>query len=74
MQLLCCLAMAQQTKRANILEVAFASTFSNGQNVVGIPQALARAAAKSPVLQQQLPSRTAGAPKFSRRSDGVHST
>ena len=44
--------MATQAESANVIQVAFPSTFRHRQNVIGIPQALAHPRAESPVPHQ----------------------
>jgi len=48
--------MAFQTQRANILQIAFAAAFHHGNDVVGVPQAFARAGAQSPIEKSFQPS------------------
>lgn len=55
--------MTAQAKRADIVEVAFAPALTHRQNMVSIPKALTRAAAKPPVLQQLLPAISARVPE-----------
>ncbi len=47
------IAMAAQAKGANILEIALASAFDDGNNVIRIPEALARPATQAPVRKQR---------------------
>ena len=56
--------MAPQAERANVLKIAFASTFGNRQNVVRIPQAFTSAPPKAPVCEKQLSARSAGTSKL----------
>lgn len=47
-QLACRFAMASQTQRTHIGEVAFSSAFGYGNHVIGVPEALPRKARQSP--------------------------
>lgn len=47
------IAMAAQAERANILEIALASAFNDRNDVIGIPEALARPATQAPVRKQR---------------------
>jgi hypothetical protein len=44
--------MATQAKGADVIQVAFPSSFRHRKNVIGIPQALAHPRAESPVPHQ----------------------
>ncbi len=67
-------AMAAQAKRSNIREIALTSAFNNRNNVIRIPEALARTATQSPTRQER---RTICAARIAEPAcfcDGVHST
>lgn len=51
-QLGCREAMTTQAKSADIFEVAFTASFDYGNDVVGVPQSLARPCAKAPEVQK----------------------
>jgi hypothetical protein len=44
--------MATKAKRADIIEVALATAFRHGKNVIGIPKTLAHSFAESPMLHK----------------------
>lgn len=46
--------MTAETEGADVLQVAFAATLADREDVVGIPETLAMQAAHAPVLQQFL--------------------
>ena len=48
-----CIAMAAQAKGADIFEIALASAFDYGNNVIRIPKALARPATQAPVRKER---------------------
>jgi len=55
--------MTAEAKCADIVEVAFPPALTHRQNMVSIPKAFTRAAAKPPVLQQLLPAISARVPE-----------
>lgn len=44
--------MANQAQRADIIEIALATAFRHGKNVIGIPKTLAHSFAESPMLHK----------------------
>lgn len=60
-----------EAEGADILEIALATAFNHGNDVIGVPEAAAAACADSPVLQQLLTTGTAGAAKLLKGSDGI---
>jgi len=66
--------VAAQAERADVVEVAFASTFNHGNDVVRIPEAATPALPDRPVLQLCLTAGAAGTPELPKRGYGVHMT
>ena len=48
-----CFSMTEQAEGADILEIALASSFDDGNNVIRIPEALARPATQAPVSKKR---------------------
>lgn len=63
--------MTSQAEGADVVEVALASAFDYGNDVVGIPQRFARAGAKTPVHQERCAMGTAGIAELSSSGDGI---
>ena len=47
-----CLAVATQVHGTNIFEIALASTFDDGNNMIRIPETFARPATQAPILKK----------------------
>ena len=67
-----CLAMTTQAEGANVVEVAFASAFGDGENVVGVPQAFPCAPLESPVGEQRSTPGGTGIAELAGGCDGIN--
>jgi hypothetical protein len=72
-QLQSCQPMATQAKGANIFQIAFPSAFHDGNNVIGIPEALARFATQAPVCKKRIAICAARVTKPACLGNGVDS-
>lgn len=63
--------MTAEAEGAQVVEIALASSFGYGQNVIGVPEAFPAAAARAPLLQQASAIRAAGTPKLAKHSDRI---
>ena len=67
-------AMAAQTERAEVVEVALPAAFRDGNDVVGFPEGHARAATGLPLFEKPLAALAAGVAQGTPGSDGVDAT
>lgn len=51
--------MADQTKRADVLQIALATAFRHWKNMIGVPQAAARHGAETPFFETLLAANAA---------------
>lgn len=63
--------VAMQTEGAEVVEVAFAAAFDDGDDVVGIPEAFAAAPADAPVLEKELAARAPRGAKPAEGGEGI---
>jgi hypothetical protein len=65
--------VAEKTQGSQILKVAFSSAFYDGQNMISIPESLAREPLEPPFGEKPLPMGPTRAPQFPIGSAGVGS-
>jgi hypothetical protein len=72
-QLQRCLAMAAQAEGTDILEIALASAFDDGNNMIRIPETFARPATQAPMLEKRGTICAARVAEFASRRNRIDS-
>jgi hypothetical protein len=64
-------AMAAQAEGADVGEVAFATAFDDGHDVIGVPERFARTSAEAPMREERGAAGPSGEAQLAGSSDGV---